>query len=78
MKEKKHCKWYSDEGICTNGESPCVADYCPVIEYPEMCEHRENVKARSKKVLTDEEVLKAWNNCGYYDGCPNCPLFRRD
>ena len=39
MKEK-HCKWYHDE-FCTNGDSPCVADYCPVVEYPELCKYRE-------------------------------------
>lgn len=40
MEEKKHCKWYNDE-FCTNGDSPCVADYCPVAEYPELCKYKE-------------------------------------
>jgi hypothetical protein len=50
--EEKHCKWYNDE-FCTNGDSPCVADYCPVVEYPELCKFREtevdeDINVRSK------------------------------
>ena len=41
MRKKKHCKWYTDE-FCTNDQSPCVADYCPVVEYPELCKCRED------------------------------------
>jgi hypothetical protein len=66
MEEKKHCKWYNDE-FCTNGDSPCVADYCPVVYYPELCKCREEVKDKSKEVndlvkentLTDEKIIKA-------------------
>lgn len=36
----EHCKWYHDE-FCTNDKSPCVADYCPVVQYPELCKYRE-------------------------------------
>ncbi len=36
----EHCKYYSDE-FCTNDSSPCVADYCPVVQYPELCKYRE-------------------------------------
>lgn len=49
MKEK-HCKWYNDE-FCINDQSPCVADYCPVVEYPELCKCREldkDINVRSK------------------------------
>ena len=56
MEEKKHCKWYNDE-FCTNDKSPCVADYCPVVEYPELCKCREfdkDINARSKD---DEEII---------------------
>jgi hypothetical protein len=62
--EEKHCKWYNDE-FCTNGDSPCVADYCPVVEYPELCKHREvdkDINVRSKteeKKLADEELKQA-------------------
>ena len=38
--EKKHCKWYNDE-FCTNEDSPCVADYCPCVQYPELCKYIE-------------------------------------
>lgn len=50
MEEKKHCKWYNDE-FCTNDKSPCVADYCPCVEYPELCKCREldkDINVRSK------------------------------
>ena len=65
--EEKHCKWYDDE-FCTNAKSPCVADYCPVFEYPELCKHREfdnDINVRSKDDtdivvgMTDEEIIKA-------------------
>jgi hypothetical protein len=41
MEEIKDCKWYHDE-FCTNGDSPCVADYCPVVEYYTLCKYYEN------------------------------------
>lgn len=41
MDEKKHCKWYHEE-FCTNDKSPCVADYCPCVEYPELCKLSED------------------------------------
>lgn len=72
MEEKKHCKWYNEE-MCTNDKSPCVADYCPVVEYPELCKHREvdediNVRSKTedkrKKILANrvytDETLKRW------------------
>jgi hypothetical protein len=46
-----------------------VADYCPVVEYPELCKYREEdlVKDKSKEVndlvkeknLADEGIVKA-------------------
>lgn len=56
MKEKKHCKWYNDE-ICTNGDSPCVADRCPCVDYPELCKLR-------KENLANEKELKPCPFCG--------------
>lgn len=59
MEEKKHCKWYNDE-FCTNDKSPCVADYCPVVEYPELCKCREfdkDINVRSKDD-TDKDTAK--------------------
>ena len=47
MEEKKHCKWYNAE-FCTNDKSPCVADYCPVVEYPELCKFRETGLEKKK------------------------------
>lgn len=82
--EVKHCKWYNDE-FCTNGDSPCVADYCPVVEYPELCKHREvaeDINVRSKteeKKLTDDEIVKALECCTASPvGCDECPLIEGD
>lgn len=52
MEEKKHCKWYNDE-FCTNDKSPCVADYCPVVEYPELCKFME----AEEKRWADEDIV---------------------
>jgi len=40
---KHPCKWLSDDDqeICTNADCPCVADFCPCVHYPEICEYRE-------------------------------------
>lgn len=67
MEEKTHCKWYNDE-FCTNDKSPCVADYCPVVEYPELCKCREEgsekEKTKRKKILANriysDATLKKW------------------
>ena len=61
MKEK-HCKWYNDE-FCTNDKSPCVADYCPVVEYPELCKHREFDKDINVRGKDDEEKKLATMIC---------------
>lgn len=82
--EEKHCKWYNDE-FCTNADSPCVADYCPCVEYPELCKCREldngenlaNSVANEKK-LTDEEIVKALEYCSGEKGvvCSiDCPAY---
>ena len=63
MEEKKHCKWYNDE-FCTNEDSPCIADYCPVWEYPELCKFREEDKCYSilgknkKEIASDIRELR--------------------
>lgn len=62
MEEKKHCKWYNDE-FCTNDKSPCLADYCPCVEYPELCKFREvaediNVPNKDEKTIEfDDDVV---------------------
>lgn len=72
MKNKeKHCKWYNDE-FCTNGDSPCVADYCPVVEYPELCKCRE---LDNEKEFTDEEIANAFECCNTIGmSCNDCPF----
>lgn len=70
--EEKHCKWYNDE-FCTNDKSPCVADYCPVVEYPDLCKHREtevdkDINVRSK---TEEKRKKILANRVYSDATLN-------
>ena len=68
--EKKHCKWYKEE-ICTNGDSTCVADYCPVVEYPELCKHREIEEYE----LCDEDIAKAFEVCNTVGmSCNDCPF----
>lgn len=58
MEGKKHCKWYNDE-FCTNGDSPCVADYCPVVEYPELC------KCREVEVSEYPDIVFSCKKCGH-------------
>ena len=66
MEEKKHCKWYNDE-FCTNGDSPFVADYCPVVEYPELCKCREldkDINVRSKDYEEKKLATMICSVCG--------------
>lgn len=75
MEEKKHCKWYNDE-FCTNDQSPCVADYCPVVEYPELCKFREvaeDINVPNKTELSDEEIVKSLECCTEPGRCTQCP-----
>ena len=50
MEVKKHCNWYNDE-CCMNDKSPCVADYCPVVEYPELCMFREKEQPEKTDIV---------------------------
>ena len=34
------CKWEQDE-FCVNADCPCCADWCPVMDYPEICKFAE-------------------------------------
>lgn len=38
------CKWLSDDfdEICTNGDCPYCADFCPVTDHPEICKYDED------------------------------------
>ena len=58
MEEKKHCKWYHEE-FCTNEDSPCVADYCPVVEYPELCRYLE------KPEIEKTDMVFSCRKCGH-------------
>lgn len=51
MKENKKaapkdgkCKYLSDDfnEICVNAESPACADFCPCVNYPQICKYAEN------------------------------------
>ena len=37
------CKYYQDD-FCVNAASPCVADWCPCAEYPELCRYYQGEK----------------------------------
>lgn len=86
--EKKHCKWYNEE-FCTNDKSPCVADYCPVVEYPELCKFREvaediNAPNKDEKTLEfDDDVvdlLVEFDEMGFAPTttCPNPEEYARE
>ena len=34
------CKWCKD-GICVNDKSPCVTNYCPVVNTPQLCKYAD-------------------------------------
>ena len=45
---------YCYDGVCTNADSECRADYCPVIEYPEICKY---AKEKQGNTMTP---MQAW------------------
>lgn len=58
------CKWNIDE-ICVNADCPMCADYCPVVNYPDVCRHevREyraklNVTKENEKMSLIDKKLK--------------------
>ena len=42
------CKHYQDE-FCVNAASPCVADYCPCVEYPGLCRYYKSTHSNLKE-----------------------------
>ena len=40
------CKWVSDDfnAVCTNADCDCVADFCPCVNWPQICRHAELVE----------------------------------
>ena len=39
------CKFLSDDfnAVCTNADCDCVADFCPCVNWPQICRHSEDV-----------------------------------
>ena len=50
------CKYYQDE-FCVNASSPCVADWCPCAEYPELCKYYQGEKLIAP---TYDELYEHW------------------
>lgn len=42
------CKYLSDDfnEICVNAESPVRGDFCPCVNYPEICKYTEDKQAQ--------------------------------
>ena len=61
------CKYYQDE-FCVNADSPCVADYCPCVEYPGLCRYYKSLhnnmkeKSKSKQLHGQIDVFDASEN----------------
>ena len=61
------CKYYQDE-FCVNADSPCVADYCPCVEYPGLCRYYKSLhnnmkeKSKSKQLHGQIDVFDAIEN----------------
>lgn len=51
-----NCKYYQDE-FCVNADSPCVADYCPCTQYPDLCKYYEGSRNNSP---TYAELYEHW------------------
>ena len=50
------CKWYKDD-FCVNADSPCVADWCPCAQYPDLCKY---YKGTQSSAPTYEELYEYW------------------
>ena len=60
------CRWLSDDWdeICTNGDCPACADWCPTVGYPGMCKFEE---IDEKKFFTPPSLQITETNISYYD-----------
>lgn len=40
------CKWLSDDftAVCTNVDCDCLADFCPCVNWSQICRHAEPVE----------------------------------
>ena len=43
MNDKAKCKWLTDDGYakCKNPDSPMNNDYCPCLNFPEICRYSD-------------------------------------
>lgn len=54
------CKYCKDE-FCTNANSPACADYCPCVEYVELCRFYEEECKTNKLTLEEAEIYKEFD-----------------
>ena len=54
--ENFDCNW-CDDGFCVNADSPCVADWCPCTQYPNLCKYYKNTQNGTP---TYEELYEYW------------------
>lgn len=50
------CKWYEDD-FCVNADSPCVGDWCPCTQYPDLCKYYDGPQSTSP---TYEKLYEHW------------------
>ena len=55
------CKWYKDD-FCVNADSPCVADWCPCAQYPDLCKY---YKGTQSSAPTYEELYECKCGCRF-------------
>ena len=56
------CKWLSDDfnEVCTNADCDCVADFCPCVNWPQICRHAELVEDDTESfACADSDVQDA-------------------
>lgn len=59
------CKYLSDEftAVCTNADSPCKADACPCLNYPQICKYAAEKRNPEMDMKIEELYLsvRAYN-----------------
>ena len=50
------CKWYKDD-FCVNADSPCVADWCPCMQYSDLCKYYAGSQGNTP---TYNELYEHW------------------
>lgn len=51
MKQNYECKYCQDE-VCVNADCPLVADFCPVVDTPNVCKFEERPLNNIQRLLT--------------------------